>query len=114
MAAFVAGLGGAMSQQGVAPPTNTVHVNWQTAAASPAPAPAGPALAAAPETPVAAAEPAQTKPVHHSGKKLAAKLHHKPTLASAEPHHSFWYRLFHKSPEDRVAQAEPEGRGATR
>jgi hypothetical protein len=109
--AFVAGLGGAMSQQGVAPPVNVVHADWTQQAAviplQPAPVASDTTSAAVPEVAEAAPVPATTKPVHHHAKKVAAKPPQKPVTV-AEEHHSFWYRLFHKSSGDEVAAAEPQ------
>jgi cell division septation protein DedD len=116
VAAFVAGLGGAISQQGVKPPVNHVETaSAQQSIAIPiAPVPASAPLAAGPQVSDAApatAEPAKTVPsapvkhAHAKPKKLAAKPQPKPVVAEAEPPHSFWYRLFHKSGDDRVAEA---------
>lgn len=102
--AFMAGLGGAMSQQGVAPPVNVVHAEWTPQTVQPA---AQPAPAATPAPKVAEAAPAP-KPVHHHAKKVAAKLQPKPAAVAEEEHHGLWYRLFHKSADDKMAAAEPQ------
>jgi hypothetical protein len=54
---------------------------------------------------------AQAAPVKRAP-KLAKKHKPKPEIAAAAPspeaeHHSFWYRLFHKTPDrEQVATAE--------
>ena len=121
-AAFMAGLCGAMSQQGVKPPASDAvetTLSEQSiaiplppapiASAPPAPAQNVAVAAAAQPTPAAAPPAAPPQPTHvkhaHPKHKVAAKAASKQTVAKAEEHHSFWYRLFHKSEDDRVATA---------
>jgi len=122
-AAFVAGLLGAMSQQGVAPQTRKAHtMNGPMSMAAAAPGPQlviplmpepGPVkLADASAGPVTAKEvAAEAKPVKKV--KVARKAKPKaPEVAAAAPppepeSHGFFYRLFHKSADaERVATAD--------
>ena len=122
-AAFVAGLLGAMSQQGVAPQTRTLHMKegaMTTASAAPAASmmmtlatPASDKPAADGAAPVTAKQvAAEAKPVKKV--KMAKKAKAKSVEVAAAPpppppeRHGFFYRLFHKSTEsERVATAEP-------
>jgi hypothetical protein len=117
-AAFIAGLCGAMSQQGVKPAVHHVETTLaQQSVAIPiasAPAPqaappqvaeaAQPAAVAPTVAPAPVTEPA--KPVRHAHKpkKIAAKVPLKKQDV-AEEHHSFWYRIFHNG-NDKVATAD--------
>ena len=114
-AAFMAGILGAMSQQG----SGTVDRFIPSAAAA--------APAASPPAAVAAAGPAMTQiamapaevvvdahKVKHKAKKASARIKPKPKpgpeIAEApKPHHGWLWRLFHRSEDEdgRVADASP-------
>jgi hypothetical protein len=119
LAAFLTGVLGAMSQQSVTPPVRSLPeaATPLSAASQPQPAVQIAAAALAPEAlpaftaPVTAKEvAAQAAPVKRAP-KLARKHKPRPEIAAAPPpeppHHSFWYRLFHKAPDsEQVATAE--------